>query len=141
MAVGPGRPTRYRAGALARTYQFDFGLGSVVVVYCVRGLDLDHPIRPKTALAKSTFRDAARHRRCVVPVDAWFERGIRPGAGRGQHQIATHDRAGVAFAAIWWQSAGDGPRRLVIVTKQATGAPARIHHRAPMVVRDDEVND
>ena len=105
-----------------------------------RGELLRHA-RAESALAKMTFQDAARHRRCIVPVDAWFERGTRPGVRRGQHQIATRDRAGVALAAIWWQSAGDGPRRLVIVTKQATGAPAGIHHRAPMVVRDDEVND
>ena len=66
------------------------------------------------------------------------------GAGldfRNREGIATRDRAGVALTAIWWQSAGAGPRRLVVITKEAAGAPAQIHHRAPMVVGDDEVND
>ena len=88
-----------------------------------RGELLRHA-RAETALVKTTFRDGARHRRCVVPVDAWFERGTRPGAQRGQHEIAAPDGAGTALAAIWWPGAGpDAPRRLLMHLEGSTVRP------------------
>ena len=73
---------------------------------------------------------------CAIP----YERATRTGAPRGYHRIGAGSGAGAAVAALWWQDADSTPQRLVVVTKQATGAPAQIHHRCPMVVRDDEVN-
>ena len=97
--------------------------------------------RAESALIKTTFRDAAKARRCVVPVDAWFERGTRPGAGRGPHRIGACDGSITGLAALWWPSAVRGsPRRLVVVTKQASGAPAQIHHRTPMAVLHADVD-
>ena len=95
----------------------------------------------ETTLAKPTFRDAGRARRCVVPVHGWFERGTRPGAQRGPHRIGACDGSITGLAALWWPSPVRGsPRRLVVVTKQASGAPAQIHHRCPMVVLDEDLD-
>ena len=104
--------------------------------------DLLRHARAETVLRKPTFAKSARERRCVIPVEGWYERGTRPGVRRGYHAIAACDRGTVALAALWWPGAApDGPRRLVVVTKEAQGAPARIHHRAPMVIAQHEVRD
>lgn len=97
--------------------------------------------RAESALVKRTFATAARERRCIIPVDAWYERGTRPGVHRGYHAIGAANRAGVALAALWWPGPdAQSPRRLVIVTKEASGAPAQIHHRCPMVSERHEVS-
>ena len=43
------------------------------------------------------------------------------------------------LAMLWWRDrATRRPAQLVIVTKQAMGAPAKIHHRTPMVVTPND---
>ena len=97
--------------------------------------------RSETALTKRTFSEPAKGRRCIVPVDAWFEWGTRPGAERKHHAIAAQDGSITGLAALWWPAAiVNMPRRFVIVTKNASGAPAEIHHRTPMIVLDDNVD-
>lgn len=41
--------------------------------------------RAETVLRKPTFAKSARERRRVIPVDAWYERGTRPGVRRDYH--------------------------------------------------------
>ena len=97
--------------------------------------------RAETALTKPTFRDAARGRRCIVPADAWIEWGTRPGARRGPHEVSACEGETTGIAALWWPSPMRGcPRRLVVVTKTASGAPAQIHHRTPMALLDGDVD-
>ena len=111
----------------------------LVVSWLPAGELLRHA-RAETVLRKPTFAKSARERRCVIPVDGWYERGTRPGVRRDYHPIAARDRSTVALAALWWPGAKPSdPRRLVIGTKEAQGAPARIHHRCPMVVAQHEV--
>ena len=97
--------------------------------------------RAETALTKPTFREAARSRRCIVPVDAWFERGTRPGVPRGPHCISAQDGRITGLAALYWPPTVRGAYpRLVIVTKQAMGATNEIHHQTPMAVLDNEID-
>ena len=57
------------------------------------------------------------------------------------HAIAAQDGSITGLAALWWPAAiVNMPRRFVIVTKNASGAPAEIHHHAPMIVLDDDVD-
>ena len=92
-------------------------------------------------MSKPTFREAARTRRCIVPVDRWYEWGTRPGARGGPHEVSACEGGTTGFAALWWPSPVRGcPRRLVIVTKAASGAPAQIYHRTPMAVLDADVD-
>ena len=67
--------------------------------------------------------------------------GHAPGAERKHHAIAAQDGSITGLAALWWPAAVvNMPRRFVIVTKNASGAPSEIHHRTPMVVLDDDVD-
>ena len=97
--------------------------------------------RAETAMSKPTFREAARTRRCIVPVDAWIEWGTRPGARRGPHEVRACEGGTTGIAGLWWPSAVRRcPRRLVIITKTASGPPAQIHHRTPMAVLDSDID-
>ena len=95
--------------------------------------------RAETALRKRTFQESAQVRCGIAPVDAWIERGTRPGARRGAHVVRPSDESVAGLAILWWRNPNDRrPARLVIVTKQATGAPAQIHHRTPMVITPED---
>lgn len=106
----------------------------------LRNGDLLRHARAESALAKPTFEESARTRRCIVPVDGWFERGTRPGVAKGPHSICAEDGSITGLAALFWPpTVRGGFRRLVVITKQAMGAAAAIHHRTPMVVRTDDI--
>ena len=93
--------------------------------------------RSETAHATPAFRDAWRRRRCLVPVDAFYE--WRPeGKLRQPYAIARPDRAPFALAGLWewWKDpAGGGEvRTFTILTTQANARLAPLHHRMPVVV-------
>jgi putative SOS response-associated peptidase YedK len=74
---------------------------------------------------KPAFREAFRQRRCLVPVDGFYE-WKKIGTGKQPYAIALADRGLMALAGLWenWRSpAGNGC------------AASRHHHRAERVVR------
>jgi putative SOS response-associated peptidase YedK len=67
---------------------------------------------------KPAFRDAFQRRRCLVPVDNFYE-WKRTGAGKQPYAIALADRGLMALAGLWenWRSpAGEWVRSFAIVT-------------------------
>ena len=106
--------------------------------------------RPINAKAESVsrlpmFRDAYALRRCIVPVDGFFEwRAIR-GAGRKQpYAIAMKDRSPFGIAGVWenWRdlASGEWVRTFAIVTVPANSLVSRIHDRMPAILAPDEFN-
>lgn len=112
--------------------------------------------RSETLAERNSFKAAFRRRRCLIPVDGFYEWAEVPGQRRKQpHHI--HDPRGVpyAFAGLWerWR----GPNRdddielrsTTIVTAAANEALAPIHHRMPVILEpetwdlwlDPEVDD
>jgi putative SOS response-associated peptidase YedK len=100
--------------------------------------------RPINAKAESvsrlpTFRDAYAQRRCIVPVDGFFEwRAIR-GAGRKQpYAIAMKDGSPFGLAGLWenWKnpSTGEWERTFAIITVPSNELVAQIHHRMPAIL-------
>jgi putative SOS response-associated peptidase YedK len=78
-----------------------------------------------------TFRDAYRKRRCIVPVDGFFEwRGIRGQKAKQPYAIAMKDGAPFGIAGIWenWKepASGEWIRTFAIITTcpQLAAAPA-----------------
>jgi putative SOS response-associated peptidase YedK len=86
------------------------------------------------------FRDAFRRRRCLVPVDGFYE-WLRTSNGRQPMRI--HDPSGVplALAGLWAgrrdPETGDVLRTFTIVTTRPNGFMAPIHDRMPVVVPRD----
>jgi putative SOS response-associated peptidase YedK len=83
------------------------------------------------------FRDAFRRRRCLVPVDGFYE-WLRTGSNRQPMRI--HDPTGVplALAGLWAgrrdPETGQVLRTFTIVTTRPSTFMAPIHDRMPVVV-------
>lgn len=91
--------------------------------------------------AKPTWRESMEHRRCVIPVTSFFEtheseKVPSPRTGRPVKRPYRFEVPGesiVLIGGIW----RDG--RFSMVTTEASAAMAPIHHRMPLVLRQEEL--
>lgn len=94
--------------------------------------------RAETVHEKPTFRDAFRHRRCLVPADGFYE---WPQGSDYPFHISVGDRETVAFAGIWERKpypGGADVESFAILTIAASPAIARIHERMPVYLRPED---
>ena len=92
--------------------------------------------RIETVFEKPFFRDAARHRRCLVPFDGYYEWEQTPN-GKQPWFIS----GGLcALAGIVTQQEGNQPPGLAIVTRPAHESIARIHHRMPVMLAPEHID-
>jgi putative SOS response-associated peptidase YedK len=85
------------------------------------------------------FRDAYRKRRCIVPVDGFFEwKAIKGQRAKQPYAIAMRDGAPFGIAGIWenWKepASGEWIRTFAIITTDANELVADIHDRMPVVL-------
>lgn len=92
--------------------------------------------RAETLAQKPTFREAFRHRRCLVPATGFYEWEKR-GHARLPWLFRRVDAAPFAFAALWEPTAEHEPAALIITTP-ANALMAPIHHRMPALLTDAE---
>jgi putative SOS response-associated peptidase YedK len=99
--------------------------------------------RSETALEKPSFRSAMRHRRCLVPADAFYEWTGKPGAKR-PHMIRARSGVPMAFAALWehWQSAdGSEMESMAILTVSANQKVSIVHDRMPAILAPEHFSE
>lgn len=92
--------------------------------------------RSETAAEKPSFRASLRHRRCLVPADAFYEWTGEKGA-RQPHLIRRRDGDMLAFAGIWesWLgSDGSEFESMAILTAPANEQMKPIHDRMPLIL-------
>lgn len=92
--------------------------------------------RSETVLEKSAFREAFRHRRCLVPADGFYEWQKRPG-GSQPFYFCARDRNLLALAGIWEEREYPGSRVLRTCSILTTGANSLlrpVHHRMPVIL-------
>jgi putative SOS response-associated peptidase YedK len=85
---------------------------------------------------RPAFRDAFERRRCLVPVDNFYE-WKKTDAGKQPYAIALADRGIMALAGLWenWKSsAGEWVRSFAIVTTEPNELCAKLHNRMPVVL-------
>jgi putative SOS response-associated peptidase YedK len=96
--------------------------------------------RAETLTASPAFRDAFRRKRCLVPVDSFYE-WKRDGTVRQPYRIVRRDGRPLVLAGLWagWRDpATDAVRRtFTIVTTTPNDAIAGLHDRMPVIVPDD----
>ena len=86
-----------------------------------------------------TFRDAYRPRRCILPVDGFFEwKAIKGQKAKQPYAIAMKDGAPFGIAGIWenWKdpTTGEWVRTFAIITTDANELVADIHDRMPVIL-------
>jgi putative SOS response-associated peptidase YedK len=92
--------------------------------------------RVETVAEKPAFRDAFRHRRCLIPVDGFYEWS---GAAtvKQPHHIGLEGGGVFAFAGLWerWRNpAGEVIESCTILTTEANGVLSELHSRMPVIV-------
>jgi putative SOS response-associated peptidase YedK len=93
--------------------------------------------RSEGIAAKPAFRDAFAGRRCLVPVDAFYE-WRKQGAGKQAHAVALRSGAPMAMAGLWegWkQPDGTWLRSYTIITTAANAKLALAVWSRDLVVR------
>jgi len=103
--------------------------------------------RVETAASKPSFRSAFSKRRCIIPVDGFYEwKAPSDGSRKQPYLITRRDREPLAFAGLWesWKdpgvAAGEPSTPLLtcsILTTEATGPMAQVHHRMPVLLGPD----
>lgn len=101
--------------------------------------------RSETASSKPSFRSAFRRRRCLVPVDGFYEWAVVPGRRRKQpFHIAARNGGPLAFAGLWetWhpkdRSEGPDLRTCTILTGPANATIEHLHDRMPIILDRSE---
>ncbi len=86
---------------------------------------------------KPAFREAFQRRRCIVPVDNFYE-WKKTATGKQPYAIALADRGLMALAGLWetWRSpAGERIRSFAIITTTPNELCAALHNRMPVVLK------
>ncbi|MDH3229834.1 MAG: SOS response-associated peptidase [Alphaproteobacteria bacterium] len=92
--------------------------------------------RGETVSAKPMFREAYRHRRCLIPADGFYE-WKRAAGGKQPWRIQRADGAPFAFAGLWDRWKGrDGTviESCAIITTGANDTVRPIHDRMPVIL-------
>jgi putative SOS response-associated peptidase YedK len=93
--------------------------------------------RAETVTTSPMFRDAFRKRRCLVPVDGFFE-WRREGTKRHPTRIIDPSGAPLALAGLWTgrqdPESGEWRRTFTVVTTRPNDFMASIHDRMPVII-------
>jgi putative SOS response-associated peptidase YedK len=98
------------------------------------------PINAKceTVAKLATFRDAYPRRRCILPVDGFFEWKAIKGKVKQPYAIAMKDGYPFGLGGIWenWKdpTSGEWVRTFAIFTTDANEMVAEIHDRMPLIL-------
>ena len=93
--------------------------------------------RAETITASPAFREAFRRRRCIIPVDSFYE-WKREGTVRQPYRVSRDDGLPLALAGLWagWRDpeTEEVRRTFTIVTTTPNEALADLHDRMPVVL-------
>ena len=98
--------------------------------------------RSETVHEKPAFRMAFRFRRCVIPVNGWFE-WRREGGEKQPYWIRPRNSEMFSLAGLWerWEKGEDPVETFTVLTTAASPALADIHHRQPVIVEGGDVDE
>ncbi|QUR66647.1 SOS response-associated peptidase [Mycobacterium spongiae] len=104
--------------------------------------------RADNVTTSPAFRSSARSKRCLVPMDGYYEWRVDPDASAGRRArktpfyLSRSDGELLFAAGLWsvWKPAKDGAPLLscTIITTDAAGGPAQIHDRMPLTLAEDD---
>jgi putative SOS response-associated peptidase YedK len=96
--------------------------------------------RAESIASMPAFRESFRQKRCLVPVDAFYEWKRQDGV-RQPYRIFRADGRPLALAGLWagWKNpdTGEVRRTFTIVTTTPNAVVAELHNRMPVIVPED----
>ena len=96
--------------------------------------------RAESIASMPAFRDSFRRKRCLVPVDGFYEWRRQEGV-RQPYRIFRPDGQPLVLAGLWdgWKNpdTGEVRRTFTIVTTTPNSVVAELHNRMPVIVPDD----
>jgi putative SOS response-associated peptidase YedK len=84
-----------------------------------------------------SFREAYRRRRCILPVDGFFEwKAIKDQKAKLPYAIAMKGGSPFGIGGLWenWKDRGEWVRTFAIITTDANELVAEIHDRMPLIL-------
>ena len=98
--------------------------------------------RSETVHEKPAFRAAFRRRRCVVPVNGWFE-WRRENGEKQPYWIRPAGAEVFSLAGLWerWEKEDEPVETFTVLTTGAAPSLADIHHRQPVIVEDAALDE
>ena len=96
--------------------------------------------RSETLATKPAFRSAARHRRCLIPAD-WFYEWTHQGKLKIPYRIMRKDHKVFAMAGLWEtyiHPNGSEIDTATIVTTDANGTVSALHNRMPVILDEKD---
>jgi putative SOS response-associated peptidase YedK len=96
--------------------------------------------RAETLGSSRLFREALARRRCIVPVDAFYEWHRTADGTRTPHAVRRADGLPLALAGLWAGArtpSGEVTRTFTIVTTRPNATLAWLHARMPVVLPED----
>lgn len=95
--------------------------------------------RAEDITTKPAFRDSVVSRRCLVPVDFFYE-WQRRGKAKQPFAIGMKNREMFALAGVWdtWKHGDATLESFAIVTRPPNELMAEIHDRMPVIIRPDD---
>lgn len=97
--------------------------------------------RAETATEKPSFRNAMKHRRCLIVADGFYEWTGQKGQKRPFHIRRRDSDEPLAFAGLWehWQGPdGSEIESAVILTTSANADMAHLHDRMPVILDPED---
>jgi putative SOS response-associated peptidase YedK len=104
--------------------------------------------RAETLTEKPSFKNAYRHRRCLIPATGFFEWHATcaapslPTTRKQPYHIHQQDNALFAFAGVWehWEHDQETVYSCIIITTAANNKMTPIHDRMPVIIAPDDYN-
>jgi putative SOS response-associated peptidase YedK len=96
-----------------------------------------HNARAESVLDKPAFKNAMKYRRCLVPADGFYDWKDEGGGRKTPYFVHLASGGPMAFAGLWeiWSGPnGEELETMAVVTTEAKGALAEIHHRVPVIL-------
>ncbi len=100
--------------------------------------------RAETLAEKPSYRNAFKHRRCVVLADGFYE-WHRQGDSRIPHFISLKSGEAFAMAGLWesWtgKESGESLQTTTLITTAANEFMQPLHHRMPVILQTEAANE
>lgn len=93
--------------------------------------------RAETVATRTAFREAYRHRRCLVAADGFYEWQKRPDGQKQAYWIRLAHGGPFVFAGLWerWRGGdGEAVESCTVITTAANALLAPIHGRMPVIL-------